>query len=173
MGRPAGGSSALQSREAPRHPDFLAQAGEAESKRSPELGRESESHWGGLCSGRSHLSSDIPDHVGEDPRGGGTLKSEVHQRQRSDERRAAWPSFPRGVHGPEVRGQRPEPCGWWPDHRYSAPTLQLVTGTPALALGQHGGLYLGWDSQVRQAAGPSARAHLEPGGGRAPWGPAG
>ena len=75
MGRPAGGSSALQSREAPRHSNFLAQAGEAEFKRSPALGRESESHWGGLGSGRSHLSSDIPDHVGEDPRGDETLKS--------------------------------------------------------------------------------------------------
>ena len=56
-------------------PHFLAQAEEAEFERSPALGRESVSHWGGLGSGRSHLSSDIPDHVGEDPRGGGTLKS--------------------------------------------------------------------------------------------------
>lgn len=113
----------LQSREALRHPDFLAQAGEAELERSPALGRESESHWGGLGSGRSHLSSDIPDHVGEDPRGGGSLKSEFHQRQRPDERGAAWPFFPRAVHGPEVRGQKhmvggltsdtvPPRCGW-------------------------------------------------------------
>ena len=61
----------------------------------------------------------------------------------------------------------------WPDCRYSAPTLRLVTGTSALAPGQCGGLHLRWESRVKQEAGPSARAHLAPGGGQAPWGPAG
>lgn len=37
------------------------------------------------------------------------LKAEFHQRQQPAERWGAWPSFPKGVQRPEVRGQKPEP----------------------------------------------------------------
>lgn len=37
------------------------------------------------------------------------LKSEFHQRQQPAERWGAWPSFPKGVQRPEVRGEKPGP----------------------------------------------------------------
>lgn len=90
-------------------PNPSAQAGGVRFEGSPELDRE-RVPLGVTGSRSNHLPSDVPETVRKALRSGRIpLKPELLQRQPPAERRAAWPSFPKGVQRPEARGQRSEP----------------------------------------------------------------